>query len=98
MRSATRNGGIMTPATSYTRELAARESDGTHVLLLRHPDEKRAETPVIGWLALVVAADALGGAVGTKHADSNTAGSGELAAWTGSSTLGSSSRRERAPS
>jgi hypothetical protein len=29
----------MSPATPYTRELAARESDGIHVLLLWHPDE-----------------------------------------------------------
>jgi hypothetical protein len=29
----------MSPATSQTRELAARENDGIHVLLLWHPDE-----------------------------------------------------------
>ena len=29
----------MSPATSQTRELAARESDGIHVLLLWDPDE-----------------------------------------------------------
>jgi len=29
----------MSPATSQTRELAARESDGIQVLLLWHPDE-----------------------------------------------------------
>jgi hypothetical protein len=29
----------MSPATSQTRELAARESDGIHVLLLWNPDE-----------------------------------------------------------
>jgi hypothetical protein len=29
----------MSPATPQTRELAARESDGIHVLLLWHPDE-----------------------------------------------------------
>jgi hypothetical protein len=29
----------MSPATSHTRELAARESDGIHVVLLWHPDE-----------------------------------------------------------
>ena len=29
----------MSPATVETRELAARESDGLHVLLLWHPDE-----------------------------------------------------------
>ena len=28
----------MSPATPQTRELAARESDGIHVLLLWHPD------------------------------------------------------------
>jgi hypothetical protein len=29
----------MSPATPQTRELAARESDGIHVLLLWHPNE-----------------------------------------------------------
>ena len=29
----------MSPATPQTRELAARDSDGIHVLLLWHPDE-----------------------------------------------------------
>jgi len=29
----------MSPATSQTRELAARESDGIQVLLLWHPDQ-----------------------------------------------------------
>jgi hypothetical protein len=29
----------MSPAASHTRELAARESDGIHVVLLWHPDE-----------------------------------------------------------
>ena len=29
----------MSPATALTRELAARESDGVHVLLLWHPGE-----------------------------------------------------------
>ena len=29
----------MSPATTHTRELAARESDGIHVLLLWHPRE-----------------------------------------------------------
>ena len=29
----------MSPATPKTRELAAREGDGIHVLLLWHPDE-----------------------------------------------------------
>jgi hypothetical protein len=36
-----RRGGAMSPATPYTcsRELAARDSDGIHVLLLWHPAE-----------------------------------------------------------
>jgi hypothetical protein len=34
-----RNGGAMSPAKTQTRELAARESDGLHVLLLWHPVE-----------------------------------------------------------
>jgi hypothetical protein len=29
----------MTPGAPHTRELAARESDGIHVLLLWHPDD-----------------------------------------------------------
>ena len=29
----------MSPAAPHTRELAARESDGVHVVLLWHPDE-----------------------------------------------------------
>jgi hypothetical protein len=29
----------MSPATPHARELAARETDGIHVLLLWHPDE-----------------------------------------------------------
>ncbi|HSK55759.1 MAG TPA: hypothetical protein VK908_10905 [Jiangellales bacterium] len=29
----------MSPATPYARELAERESDGLHVVLLWHPDE-----------------------------------------------------------
>ena len=33
-----REGGAMSPPTPQTRELAARESDGIHVLLLWHPD------------------------------------------------------------
>ena len=33
------HGGAMTPVTLRTRELAARESDGLHVLLLWHPRE-----------------------------------------------------------
>jgi hypothetical protein len=32
-------GGAVSPATAETRELAARESDGIHVLLLWHPRE-----------------------------------------------------------
>jgi hypothetical protein len=32
-------GGAMTPVTLQTRELAARENDGIHVLLLWHPRE-----------------------------------------------------------
>jgi hypothetical protein len=32
-----REGGVMSPATPCTRELAARDSDGIHVLLLWHP-------------------------------------------------------------
>jgi alkanesulfonate monooxygenase SsuD/methylene tetrahydromethanopterin reductase-like flavin-dependent oxidoreductase (luciferase family) len=38
MYSAKQNGGVMSPATPQSRELAARESDGIHVLLLWHPD------------------------------------------------------------
>jgi hypothetical protein len=34
-----RKGGAMSPAKTQTRELAARESDGIHVLLLWHPDD-----------------------------------------------------------
>jgi hypothetical protein len=36
----------MTPATSETRELAARETDGIHVLLLWHPDENAVSVSV----------------------------------------------------
>jgi hypothetical protein len=32
-------GGVMSPAAPQTQELAVRESDGLHVLLLWHPDE-----------------------------------------------------------
>ena len=32
----------MSPATSETRELAARDSDGIHVRLLWHPQQERA--------------------------------------------------------
>jgi hypothetical protein len=32
-------GGVMTRRTPRTRELAARDTDGIHVLLLWHPDE-----------------------------------------------------------
>jgi hypothetical protein len=35
----TREGGVMSVAALNTMELAARESDGIHVLLLWHPDE-----------------------------------------------------------
>ena len=31
--------GAMSPATPHTRELAARDCDGIHVLLLWHPGE-----------------------------------------------------------
>jgi hypothetical protein len=34
-----RQGGVMSPAAPHTRELAARDSDGIHVVLLWHPDE-----------------------------------------------------------
>ena len=34
-----REGGAGSPALPETRELAARESDGIHILLLWHPDE-----------------------------------------------------------
>ena len=34
-----REGGPMNPATLQTRELAERDSDGIHVLLLWHPRE-----------------------------------------------------------
>ena len=32
-------GGAVSPATSQTRELAARDCDGIHVVLLWHPRE-----------------------------------------------------------
>jgi hypothetical protein len=32
-------GGLMSPATTHSRELAARESNGLHVVLLWHPRE-----------------------------------------------------------
>jgi hypothetical protein len=32
-------GGVMSPATPATRELAARDCDGIHVTLRWHPDE-----------------------------------------------------------
>jgi hypothetical protein len=32
-------GGVMSPCVPHTQELAVRESDGIHVLLLWHPDE-----------------------------------------------------------
>jgi hypothetical protein len=34
-----RGGGVMSPATPQTRELAARDSDGIHVVLLWDPDD-----------------------------------------------------------
>ncbi len=34
-----RKGGAVSPTTPHTRELAARDSDGVHVLLLWHPRE-----------------------------------------------------------
>lgn len=36
----------MSTATSETRELAARETDGIHVLLLWHPDENAVSVSV----------------------------------------------------
>jgi hypothetical protein len=36
----------MSPATPETRELAARETDGIHVLLLWHPDENAVSVSV----------------------------------------------------
>ncbi len=36
-----RQGGATSAATPQTRELAARESDGVHVLLLWHPTKTR---------------------------------------------------------
>jgi hypothetical protein len=33
-------GGLMSPATTHTRELAARENDGIHVLLLWNPRDE----------------------------------------------------------
>jgi hypothetical protein len=36
----------MSPATPQTRELAARDSDGIHVLLLWHPDENAVSVSV----------------------------------------------------
>jgi hypothetical protein len=35
-----REGGVMNVRARQTRELAERERDGIHVLLLWHPDEK----------------------------------------------------------
>ena len=54
------------------------------------------KTATFGWLALVVVAFAVGGQVGTKQVDPNTAGPASRAAWTGSSMPGSSCRRMRA--
>jgi hypothetical protein len=39
-------GGAMSPASSTTRELAARDSDGVHVVLLWHPDENAVSVSV----------------------------------------------------
>ena len=50
------------------------------------------KTATFGWLAFVVVAFALGGMVGTKTIDpTSTDGPASRAAWTASSTLGSSS-------
>src|ERR671918_187157 len=75
---------VMSFGSPQARELAARESDGIHVLLLWHPDEDAVTVSVedarVGdrfHIALVVAAFALGGAVGTKNVDPNAAGPGE---------------------
>ena len=38
--------GAMTPVTLQTRELAARENDGIHVLLLWHPRQDAVTVPV----------------------------------------------------
>ena len=54
------------------------------------------KTATFGWLAIVVGAFAIGGAVGTKTIDPNTADRASPAAWTGSSTPGSSSPPARA--
>ena len=35
--AAEREGGAMSPTTTHPRELAVRESDGIHVVLLWHP-------------------------------------------------------------
>src|SRR5919198_311188 len=92
MHSANRNGGIMSPATAQTRELAARESDGIYVVLLWHPDEGAVTVSVEDaragdHLQIAVAPAraldafyhpfAIGGAVGTKTVDPYTAGPGE---------------------
>jgi hypothetical protein len=37
--AAAAEGGAMSPTTPHTRELAVRENDGVHVLLLWHPDQ-----------------------------------------------------------
>jgi hypothetical protein len=39
-------GGAMSPTALHTRELAARESDGVHVLLLWDPDENAVSVSV----------------------------------------------------
>jgi hypothetical protein len=41
-----REGGVMSPGTRHSRELAARDSDGVHVVLLWHPDENAVSVSV----------------------------------------------------
>ena len=54
------------------------------------------KTATFGWLAFVLVAFALGGAVGMKTIDPDTRGRASPAAWTGSSRPGSSSPPARA--
>ena len=54
------------------------------------------KTATFGWLALVVVAFAVGGQIGTKQVDPNTAGPGESGRMDGSSMPGSSCPRMRA--
>jgi hypothetical protein len=44
--AAGREGGVMSVRALQTRELAVRESDGVHVLLLWHPDENEVTVSV----------------------------------------------------